>query len=86
TSDILITPNPANRQAVISFNLLTRMPVRLYLTDLSGKKLFDTGVRNYLPGIHSLPVDIRNYPAGAYLVTLQSGNRIFTEKLIVTGK
>jgi aminopeptidase N len=85
TKDIRITPNPASTQAIVSFNIETKTPVKISLTDLSGKNMIDTGVRNYLPGYHSLPIDIRNYPAGAYLLTLQSGNQIFTKKLIVSG-
>lgn len=85
TREIQITPNPASTRAIVSFSIETKMPVRVLLTDISGKKLIDTGIRNYMPGFHSLPIDIRNYPSGAYLLTLQSENQLFTKKLIVSG-
>jgi hypothetical protein len=70
-----ITGNPGN--GVYQVNIQTSKPVTLSLSDLSGKQLHKTTAA---PGIHR--IDISRFPSGMYLLRINTGTEIFTEKLI----
>ncbi|MEO6732651.1 MAG: T9SS type A sorting domain-containing protein, partial [Ferruginibacter sp.] len=75
SSAYTIAGNPGN--GIYQVNIQTFKPVTIWLSDFSGKRL-QTNLM--VPGMHA--VDISKYPAGMYLLQINTGTEIFTEKLL----
>ena len=69
-------PNPFNDYIQISTN--TTEPVRIMITDLTGKMLY----RGETRGDHVQTIDTRRYPPGAYILKMQQGQKT-TGKILI---
>lgn len=74
TTDLTITPNPTNGQ----FTIEAPDDAQMIITDLSGKKLFETSV---LQGANA--IDAQWLQEGFYLMTLRSQKQIYTTKIVI---
>ncbi len=86
TNLISLYPNPASGNVSISFTATVTSKTKLELYDMSGKL-----VKNLFEGIlgkdarQKIELQTRSLPAGIYIVSLQTGNRIASQnKLVVT--
>lgn len=75
-----VAPNPASDHATILFNA-NATNVNVYLNDGSGKVIY----RNILPSINTgsqLTIPFSNLSKGVYVLRVETGNEIRTEKII----
>ncbi|MGN6566730.1 MAG: T9SS type A sorting domain-containing protein, partial [Flavipsychrobacter sp.] len=78
-SSIAMYPNPANELLTVTIDNIAGNAT-ISITDISGKTLQQ---RNFTAKNNSIiaSFDVKNYPAGVYLVNVQSGDGIKTMKL-----
>jgi hypothetical protein len=79
---VSIYPNPANNNAILSFNMVKAGKVTVEILNVLGQQMFSTQ-NEYSNGIHTMSVDITNLSAGLYIVNTASGNQKISQKLIV---
>lgn len=80
-----VYPNPINDKGFIEFNLKEERKVHVFISGITGKKittLLDHETKN--AGKHQLVFERKQLPAGIYYCTLIVGDRIQTERLIIT--
>jgi hypothetical protein len=68
-------PNPTRTSVAISWT--AKGETSIVLTDLNGKELFHTSTQN-----SNCAMDLTNFAPGVYIVTLQNGDQILTERII----
>lgn len=76
-----IYPNPSDGLMTLSIPA-SKAPVEMLITNIQGQVIF----REVIPASGTDPmvsIDLRNKPAGIYLVKLTSGNETFLEKVII---
>ncbi|MBK6284917.1 MAG: T9SS type A sorting domain-containing protein [Draconibacterium sp.] len=74
-SDIDIFPNPTNGLFII--NIKSTMPVRIIVTNSSGGILTEN---NFIQPV--IKLDLTNFPAGIYFVSILDNDRILTRKIL----
>lgn len=74
-----LSPNPTDRSVVLQMELKTSERVTVLLQDKQMRQLFSQTLegRNI-----SLPIEVKNLPAGTYYLHIQVGNERFVRKLI----
>ncbi|MEZ5196745.1 MAG: T9SS type A sorting domain-containing protein [Bacteroidales bacterium] len=82
--EILISPNPINIQAVLSFNLTTPRPVDIRIYNTTGICLNSWQFQNQQPGQKEFKLDLKDLQAGIYFCQVQIGNKMVTKKIIKT--
>lgn len=75
-------PNPASENVMLTFNAKTNMPVRIVLTDLTGKIVYDEQ-ENGNAGLQQYQIGTGNLQAGMYFVTILADGRQYSSKLII---
>ena len=85
-SNLNVYPNPASGVVSILFSTIETSKIKLELYDMSGKL-----VKNLYEGVlnknaqRKIELQTKSLPAGIYMVSLQTGNRIVSRnKLVVT--
>ena len=78
-----IFPNPTSNQTTIFFKLHEQDEITLSLFSLSGQEIRQMFSGKKSQGTHRFEIDCSNLSNGIYLVKLQSGNEIITQKLLV---
>lgn len=80
---LAIQPNPVNGNFVnLMFDADQAGEATLNVFNLTGAKMIAEKI-SYQAGLNNKGIDISDLPAGAYIVTLQSGNVTLNNKLIV---
>ncbi len=74
-SDIDIFPNPTNGSIII--NIKNNMPVRIIVTNTFGGILTEN---NFIQPV--IKLDLTNFPAGIYFVSIIDNDRILTRKIL----
>ncbi len=79
--EILVFPNPFEDKLSVEINSLedTRMMVQLF--DLTGKVIGRVYDGDVYKGINSIQIDIPGLQSGMYIIQVQLGNSIFTERI-----
>ena len=77
-------PNPFNPTTTIRFDLVTESPIKLSVTDLTGK-LVRVLINNSVldAGRHEIVFDASNLPSGMYFYHLEEKNRVHSGKMIL---
>lgn len=77
-------PNPFTNETTIEYTLPTAQPVSLFITDMMGKKVA-TLLNNeqQTKGQHMITFEGSHYPAGMYYYSLQVGDLVETQKMIL---
>lgn len=79
-----LRPNPATREATVSFTLPRRAPATLELLDVSGRRVLARDVGGLGPGSHMVSLDRgRRPPAGLYFVRLTQDGRTVTARGVI---
>ncbi|MCS6990684.1 MAG: T9SS type A sorting domain-containing protein [Chitinophagales bacterium] len=76
-------PNPARDKTALSFFLPRTSDVRLYVYDLSGRLAQPLQRMHMQPGLHRHVLDITGWPPGLYFISLDTGDRRLTKRLVV---
>lgn len=77
-----VMPNPIANSAVIEFAVSDRVPVKIKLYNISGKKVLTLFDAQLLQGVHQYPWDASALPDGIYLISLTEGQQHITRKII----
>lgn len=83
-SELIVSPNPVRETATLKFSLSEKLDVSRFIANMQGKIVQKASYGELEPGTHEQTVDVRNLPAGSYLVNLRVGNKTVRQKLIVT--
>ena len=83
-ANLLITPNPANGVATLHFDLPQACAGRITVTGMMGELCFQEPIRQFEKGKTTRQLELRNLPAGLFLVTLHTENKVFSCKLRIT--
>ncbi|MCB2222431.1 MAG: T9SS type A sorting domain-containing protein, partial [Bacteroidetes bacterium] len=80
--DLSISPNPVNKQAVISLNIQTKNSVEICIYNTTGICLKSWQFQDQQAGQKEFMIDLKNLPAGVYFCRIQIGNKMVTQKII----
>jgi hypothetical protein len=78
-----VSPNPAQGQAQLTFDLLNEAKTSIEVLSLDGKVLKSENLGSLHSGAHSQNINLDGISTGMYMVKLIAGNRAATMKLIV---
>ena len=79
--DVNIFPNPNNGVFDVVVNLTQGENYQVILTDLAGKTVFEKELE-YFDGYSKLKVDLQQFENGVYLMSVKSGDKIITKKVV----
>ena len=77
-----IYPNPAGDYFTIEYTGASGYKDYIKLYDICGKEIYENEI-NSNPGVTTKEVDVSKFEAGIYLVSLQSGTAVTTQKLVI---
>ena len=80
-SDVVLSPNPANDIATLTFNLNKKVDLTLEIVNETGQMMLRQALPNTRTG--SLDFDTLNWASGAYFIHLTDGKGIKTVKRLV---
>ncbi len=80
--DMTIYPNPANDFFTLHVQSDRNIQARLSILTMDGKQVHNQAMRIH-KNDNYVNLDTKNYPPGFYIVQVNSGNRLMTEKLII---
>lgn len=80
---VSIYPNPATDNTYINVNLLNSNRVNVVVRDITGRLVANQNFGLLQAGNTRLTLDVNNYPAGIYSVSVEAGNSIVTEQIVV---
>ena len=78
-----ISPNPANGPFIITVNGVTAKDATLTISTINGDVIFSEMLASY-QGSYEKELDMKQFPAGVYMVTITSGNESESKKLVIT--
>ena len=82
--DLNFTPNPADKLVEIAFSIPFKSRIKIYLSDIKGKKLFENNL-NLVDANNkkSIFIPLENITSGNYFIILETGYGIITRRLAV---
>lgn len=80
-SELGVYPNPATDKATLSFTTVEATELNVHVLDMSGRSLFNTTF-NTTAGVQSLNIPTANLQSGAYIILVDDGSSISTQKLM----
>ncbi len=78
-----VYPNPAVDQVNIAYTLTDKEEVEVSVMNIMGQEMTSVVKESQAAGSYNFNVNVQNYPAGVYLVQINTGDKISTQKLIV---
>lgn len=83
-----IYPNPGDGSSVISYSLTEQSTVSVELYDMSGRLINTVSAGEQQAGVYTLPLNAggEQLGSGAYFVRVMIGDRISTQKYVVSGE
>lgn len=78
-----VFPNPANESVRINYSLPSASDVTMNMTALDGRLVRSENLGSQVSGSNSTTVDVSDFAAGVYLVTLQTETGITTRRIVV---
>ncbi|MFK7932115.1 MAG: T9SS type A sorting domain-containing protein [Saprospiraceae bacterium] len=78
-----LSPNPANGRTQVTYTLKEKAPVQIRVTDMLGKEVKRFNYSNRASGLYNLNLQTTGLEAGIYLIQLQVGQQLATQKLVV---
>ena len=80
--DWIISPNPANTKATITYKLNIASKVKVNVVDELGKKIKLTDFYNGVQGVNRIELDLNSFKSGTYFVNLNIDGQLFTKQII----
>ena len=80
-NSISLSPNPSNSDVVLSLDIIRNTELNIFITDMTGRTLTHS-VEQVNQGAFTKQFDLSNFAAGIYLISIQSGDSIITEKIV----
>lgn len=80
-NDFVITPNPSAGKFVLTGTLNTIKPIAVAVYNCIGKKVFEIVLKTKDPEF-TYTIDIGNEPAGIYIVRINCGDQVETQRII----
>ena len=77
------TPNPCNETTILPYNLTQPGDVKILITDLTGKIIFQETLENRTIGANIFQLNTENFPAGTYSYTFIINGESLTKKMMV---
>jgi hypothetical protein len=77
------TPNPCNETTILPYNLTQPGDVKILITDLTGKIIFQETLENRTIGANIFQLNTENFPAGTYSYTFIINGESLTKKMVV---
>jgi len=81
--DVRNYPNPFSVQTTIEFDLPEDAPVTIFVSDMTGKQVAVLLDEEKYAGKHQVIFDGTNHTAGMYYYTIQAGEYVTTQKMII---
>lgn len=78
-----VYPNPVSDNLNIEFNLNQNSNVKLTMTDMVGKVIYQNNSKTEAAGLLNYNINTSGLNSGMYLLLLQVGNETFTQKVTV---
>jgi hypothetical protein len=75
-------PNPSEGRFVVTFVLEDKSPVTIHVTDISGKVVFEEGVKKF-SGKYSANIDLGKNTKGVYFLSVMQNGKKFTKKFMI---
>ena len=76
-------PNPFNESTMVNYSLNEESIIELNLYDLLGNKVAELANGMHAPGAYSKELNANNLSSGIYMLTLNTGDKISTKKIIL---
>lgn len=77
-------PNPANEQVSVFFALDQTGEFEISIINMLGQTIYDHGKEKYAAGEHTISLDVKNIPAGAYMIRVKDKNSQMNKQLLIT--
>jgi subtilisin-like proprotein convertase family protein len=81
-SGIAAYPNPFTGMLNVQLELPQAAPVEISFTDLSGRTVLTMPVQQLSAGQQTISMDVRQLPAGVYLLRVQTGNVVCVQRVV----
>jgi hypothetical protein len=72
-SSLKVFPNPTSNSFMTEYSLDKSSPVKISLTDLSGRKVYEYYYVKESTGQHTHPIDVSKFSQGVYILSIESG-------------
>jgi hypothetical protein len=80
---VKVYPNPADVNANLEFNLLNSENVNVIVRDVAGRQVSSQNFGVRAAGAQRLTLDLNNFTAGVYSVSIQAGENVVSSQLVV---
>ncbi|KAA3440551.1 S8/S53 family peptidase [Rufibacter hautae] len=77
-------PNPFSGRTTISYAVAQEGPVQINVYDVMGNKVQLLVAERKAAGNHTVNFDGTSLPAGTYIYKVEAGNKVFTNRLVLT--
>lgn len=82
-SQVTVYPNPSDKFSTVSMNLLKQNDVRISVTDILGKEVFNFVDKDLAPNEYQFDIPCSNWNSGVYMVRIFAGDQLVTKKLTI---
>lgn len=82
-SSLSLYPNPANDILIMQFMNSESQQVSISIINMLGKETVIEKSRTIYPGWNKMDINTNNLPKGIYLVKMETGNKVLSQKIII---
>jgi thiol-disulfide isomerase/thioredoxin len=82
-SGLTVYPNPFQSEAILRFHLNTSQNVRVNMHNTLGQNVMTQAMGHLNPGQHAVNLSAHGLPAGMYLVSVETNDRIQTMRVVI---
>ena len=80
--EVEIAPNPFRSNTIVTFTTDFEAPTVLELFDMNGNVVKEINLGVQMPGVYTENIDLDNHASGMYILKIQSGQAVKTERII----
>lgn len=79
---VSVYPNPTINKVDVQYYIYKPGDVAILLTDINGKQVYSKKIQHQQPGLFDAELELDNVAGGTYLLTIATGNKTVTKKLV----
>ncbi len=79
-----ISPNPAFDKIIVTIDIEKDESGKLRIIDITGRTVYDSGIKEYLRGAYRTSIDIQNLNDGLYIISYNTSGKSIHGKFIKT--